>query len=428
MLRFSRLDVLKFLSIIKRLEKDRERKGITPEMQRPNIFSNIREEQHEIQVKGLGQQNLYEVIDGFMDIVVYLINASGYQDYKKYYDEPDSIDNKTMDELVSRMNNMGGFTINNLDEDNLGSIRHVSTHEMIVSLIDVILHERVFMTQWKSNSLWYIFDERRKDTLIFSILFLLYNIYGVNPLDWLDETVREVESRTGTWDETKGKFVKELGAYSKEEAYEKAIKHGNGAKVELLFDYGEEWEFMFTDSNIADDKEGNSEFTVKRWYKAQYNIEEIFTEMRSVLSKMGEYEVKFFGKMKPVDMVLTMVDDEEERYFITKTGFLLNKLNTEYIKPTRNVDEKVKNYVKMINRIEEGCCNIKFNLENQKGDLIEVVSNLEDGYLSLSLLINKKKIFGYGSYMVIDSDYPKTLRIFSEDVVDKLYSMGYKLT
>lgn len=428
MLRFSRLDVLKFLSIIKRLEKDRERKGITPEMQRPNIFSNIREEQHEIQVKGLGQQNLYEVIDGFMDIVVYLINASGYQDYKKYYDEPDSIDNKTMDELVSRMNNMGGFTINNLDEDNLGSIRHVSTHEMIVNLIDVILHERVFMTQWKSNSLWYIFDERRKDTLIFSILFLLYNIYGVNPLDWLDETVREVESRTGTWDEKKGKFVKELGAYSKEEAYEKAIKHGNGAKVELLFDYGEEWEFMFTDSNIADDKEGNSEFTVKRWYKAQYNIEEIFTEMRSVLSKMGEYEVKFFGKMKPVDMVLTMVDDEEERYFITKTGFLLNKLNTEYIKPTRNVDEKVKNYVKMINRIEEGCCNIKFNLENQKGDLIEVVSNLEDGYLSLSLLINKKKIFGYGSYMVIDSDYPKTLRIFSEDVVDKLYSMGYKLT
>lgn len=428
MLRFSRLDVLKFLSIIKRLEKDRERKGITPEMQRPNIFSNIREEQHEIQVKGLGQQNLYEVIDGFMDIVVYLINASGYQDYKKYYDEPDSIDNKTMDELVSRMNNMGGFTINNLDEDNLGSIRHVSTHEMIVNLIDVILHERVFMTQWKSNSLWYIFDERRKDTLIFSILFLLYNIYGVNPLDWLDETVREVESRTGTWDETKGKFVKKLGAYSKEEAYEKAIKHGNGAKVELLFDYGEEWEFMFTDSNIADDKEGNSEFTVKRWYKAQYNIEEIFTEMRSVLSKMGEYEVKFFGKMKPVDMVLTMVDDEEERYFITKTGFLLNKLNTEYIKPTRNVDEKVKNYAKLINRIEEGCCNIKFNLENQKGDLIEVVSNLEDGYLSLSLLINKKKIFGYGSYMVIDSDYPKTLRIFSEDVVDKLYSMGYKLT
>lgn len=99
------------------------------------------------------------------------------------------------------------------------------------------------------------------------------------------------------------------------------------------------------------------------------------------------------------------------------------------LRSTRStMDKKVKDYLKVIKRIEEGQYNIKFNLENPSEDSVEVVSTLDDGYLMLTLLVNEKKMLGYGSFILIDSDYSKTLRIFSEDVIDKLYSMGYKLT
>lgn len=95
--------------------------------------------------------------------------------------------------------------------------------------------------------------------------------YDYDPYKCLLETIKELESRSGAWNEKEGKWVKDVGAYTHEEAKQKAkelcsrgedeiksinatITRENSFYVYILFNDGK-----FESKNI------------KKWYKADYS-------------------------------------------------------------------------------------------------------------------------------------------------------------
>lgn len=93
--------------------------------------------------------------------------------------------------------------------------------------------------------------------------------YGYNPYQCLLETIKELNSRTGSWSEEEGKWIKNLGAYTHEDAIQKAIKLSGreedevkGADVTLsqgLFYV----RMLFSDGRTEP-------YYINKWYKADY--------------------------------------------------------------------------------------------------------------------------------------------------------------
>lgn len=88
--------------------------------------------------------------------------------------------------------------------------------------------------------------------------------YGYNPYQCLLETIKELNSRTGSWSEEEGKWVKTLGAYTYEEAREIAKKILLKDWIEyphsVLRKGQRYWQFVSHDN-----------FEIKEWYKADYS-------------------------------------------------------------------------------------------------------------------------------------------------------------
>lgn len=89
---------------------------------------------------------------------------------------------------------------------------------------------------------------------------------GYNPYECLLETIKELNSRKGTWVESEGKWVKNLGAYTKSEAYDKAIeKFGDDYAVISCVEVPDR--FLVTWYKI----DSNQELELDKWYKADYS-------------------------------------------------------------------------------------------------------------------------------------------------------------
>lgn len=90
---------------------------------------------------------------------------------------------------------------------------------------------------------------------------------GYNPYECLKEKVKEIESRTGHYDESLGKFVKDIGAYSlevaKKLAYEKLDKDFRIENFEENDEY-----FSFLIKPIFYDDFGVWR-EIKKWHKAK---------------------------------------------------------------------------------------------------------------------------------------------------------------
>lgn len=88
--------------------------------------------------------------------------------------------------------------------------------------------------------------------------------YGYNPYQCLLETIKELNSRTGSWSDEEGKWIKTLGAYTKDEAREIAKKILLKDWIEyphsVLRKGQRYWQFVSHDN-----------FEIKEWYKADYS-------------------------------------------------------------------------------------------------------------------------------------------------------------
>lgn len=90
---------------------------------------------------------------------------------------------------------------------------------------------------------------------------------GYDPYRCLTETIKELETRTGAWNEAEGKWCKDLGAYTEQEAYEIAKEKGIFYNFGLEYDKKTKEPYWVSDTNYSADWK---KLKIKKWYKADY--------------------------------------------------------------------------------------------------------------------------------------------------------------
>lgn len=80
-------------------------------------------------------------------------------------------------------------------------------------------------------------------------------VFGYDPYKCLTETIKELKTRTGSWNEREGKWCKDKGAYSKDELNEELVKN-------ICQEDDDYWYYK--------PKMGGVLGKVKKWYKADY--------------------------------------------------------------------------------------------------------------------------------------------------------------
>lgn len=89
---------------------------------------------------------------------------------------------------------------------------------------------------------------------------------GYNPYECLKEKVKEIESRTGYYNESLGKFIKDKGAYTQEEAQELIYKN-YGKDIEIK-NSGENEDFFWF-ALIENNQPVGVVAKIKKWHKAK---------------------------------------------------------------------------------------------------------------------------------------------------------------
>lgn len=95
----------------------------------------------------------------------------------------------------------------------------------------------------------------------------MLQLKGYNPYKCLLETIKELETRTGAWNEQEGKWCKDLGAYTEQEAYEIAKEKGIFYNFGLEYDKKTKEPYWVSDTNHSADWK---KLKIKKWYKADY--------------------------------------------------------------------------------------------------------------------------------------------------------------
>ena len=96
----------------------------------------------------------------------------------------------------------------------------------------------------------------------------LLRYHGYNPYQCLLETIKELNTRTGAWNEAEGKWCKDLGAYTEQEAYEIAKEKGIFYNFGLEYDKKTKEAYWVSDTNDSADWK---KLKIKKWYKADYS-------------------------------------------------------------------------------------------------------------------------------------------------------------
>ena len=211
---------IQFNEIKSRLADWREERHLTYENQQKGFLGNIFEEVSEY----FRAKDDYERIDAICDIAVFFFNAYDFS-FKHFKYEEIERDN-IIEDIIS---------------------------DFSISICGNKIHR---------------FEEWAYKTLC-KIECLISNL-GFDFFECMLETIKEIESRTGYYDDKIGKFVKDLGAYHYDEALEKASKDfeflNNATSCCLLKENENFWHIACEDKY----KGRYKEYIIKKWYKANY--------------------------------------------------------------------------------------------------------------------------------------------------------------
>ncbi|EAI7020774.1 hypothetical protein ACTNIF_000321 [Campylobacter coli] len=114
----------------------------------------------------------------------------------------------------------------------------------------------------KGNKLNLKFIEKNLGYGFLILIEMILKDLGFNFYKCMLETLKEIESRTGYYDEGLNKFTKDKGAYNTKEAYDKFLKENISDDFYVLED-NEEFVIFDKENDFALDK-------FKKWYKADY--------------------------------------------------------------------------------------------------------------------------------------------------------------
>lgn len=192
-----------------RLREWREIRKLTQESQVDNLLPNVLEELTEY----ARAKTNYDKIDALCDICVFCLNSGDYS-YK----------NIEIEEAMNR--------------------------DIDVSVKVILLLEEFFNGYKDSLSV-----------IVNLCLSSIKNFTDKEPIECLRETIKEIESRTGKYIEEKGKFVKDIGSYSYDEA-RSMLKDKYGEDIIALGETEYKWIFN-ANGKICE---------ITKWYKADYNV------------------------------------------------------------------------------------------------------------------------------------------------------------
>lgn len=215
------MNLNKLLELKQRLNKWREERHLSLEMQRAGYLVNVLDEVREYYLAKTDDEKVAELCD----IVIFSLNALGdetisekIKDYLNYYDD-------VTDAILQVLALYEWFILDN-----------ESGRSALLRLISLVMLK--------------IEKEHKKD-----------------PLKCLEEKIKEIESRTGYYDEYLKKFIKDKGAYTQEEAQELIYKD-YGKDIEIKNSGENEYFFWF--ALIENNQPLGVVEKIKKWYKADF--------------------------------------------------------------------------------------------------------------------------------------------------------------
>lgn len=178
------IDLTRLQELENQLQLWREERHISTMSQRPSLLANFLEELTELERARL-QDDIEGQIDAYCDMLVFLLNA---------YPFTFSLSQPTID------SNLKIFK----DTNSLNKYKFLRD---ILSYIEYLVN---------------VDDIPNAYSLVNSISLLTTAIYSLNynPLDCLQETIKEISSRTGTWDNSIQKFIKDTSPEAKSNWYQ----------------------------------------------------------------------------------------------------------------------------------------------------------------------------------------------------------------
>lgn len=197
-----------FNEIKERLAKWREERKLTYENQREGFLGNVFEEISEY----FRAKNDLERTAALCDIVVFCFNAFD-MNYDYYREYSNNIENPRIDSIIDS--------------------------------ISFFIYKKIKNASFPNNPI----------PSAISRCFKLGNSLGFDFYKCMLEAIKEISSRTGKYDESIGKFIKDKGAYTKKEAkkiYPKCNIEDIGDGF-MIFDY-----------------KGHTKDYLIKWYKANY--------------------------------------------------------------------------------------------------------------------------------------------------------------
>ncbi|EGK8212147.1 hypothetical protein IO479_001366 [Campylobacter coli] len=129
-------------------------------------------------------------------------------------------------------------------------------------LFSHLIYELSISCVEKGNKLNLKFIEKNLGYGFLILIEMILKDLGFNFYKCMLETLKEIESRTGYYDEGLNKFTKDKGAYNTKEAYDKFLKENISDDFYVLED-NEEFVIFDKENDFALDK-------FKKWYKADY--------------------------------------------------------------------------------------------------------------------------------------------------------------
>ena len=241
-------------NLLIRLEKWRAERGIDYEMQREGLLGNVMEECTEF----IRAASTYERIDALCDIAVFVMNS-----------QKDGFMSGIMTPIIP--DNSVEVTYAYLDR-----ISKAKGPDTLLKNYTKMLLERVATyiagdLRWENlNKEDYSGNIQVDETILRVMLNAVavgLKLYTSKSLyECLDETLKEIESRTGRYSEEKKKFVKDKGFYTREQLLE---------YLQKTYEFNGKWVIQEKDEWFICKKELDSdenEYKFKKWYKADYGV------------------------------------------------------------------------------------------------------------------------------------------------------------
>ena len=241
-------------SLLARLEIWRAARGIDYEMQRDGLLGNVLEECTEF----IRAQSTYERIDALCDIAVFVMNSQK-DDFMSSLVTPIIPENsvEVVYGYIDRISKAKGpdALLNNYIKLLL---------ERVATYIAGDLNWQKYNTEDYSGCIQV--DETILRVMLNAVAVGL-KLYTTKSLyECLDETLKEIESRTGRFSDEMKKFVKDKGFYTREQLLE---------YLQKTYEYNGKWVIQEKDEWFICKKEldsDNNEYKFKKWYKADYGV------------------------------------------------------------------------------------------------------------------------------------------------------------